>query len=136
MLQYQFGAAAAIEGLAHQPRTVLLTRQGGPVPIGLPVAFSREPALGMQVVHGGHHGGVRDAALAGKFIEKLTHRSRYRGVAPPYTVHDDCLEFAESSNPHCWSPGYYRAVVSLARAGTATARTRRLQHLRTNIVRP
>src|ERR1700722_7574249 len=105
MLQYQFGAAAAIESLAHQPRTVLLTRQGGPVPIGLPVAFSREPPLRMRVVHGGHHGRVPDAVLGGKVVEKLTPRGRYRGVAPPYTVPDDCPEFAESSNPHCSSPG-------------------------------
>src|ERR1700737_4576262 len=122
MLQYQFGAAAAIEGLAHQSRAVLLTRQGGPIPIGLAVAFPREPAFRMQVVHGGHHGGVRDGALGGKVIEELTHRWRHRGVATPHAVHDDCLEFAESSNPHCWSP-------PLLRSRWARSRGRKLRKL-------
>src|SRR3954451_6734161 len=99
MAQYQVGAATAAERVTHQTSTVLFAGQRGPVPVCLTVLFPCQPTLVVQVVHGGHDGGVGDLPFGDEFVEYHTN-SRGRSFAVPDPIHDDRLEFAESARAH------------------------------------
>src|SRR4051812_26199322 len=99
MAQYQVGAATAAERVTHQTSTVLFAGQRGPVPVCLAVLFPCQPTLVVQVVHGGHHGGVGDLPRGDEFVENVAN-SRGRFLAVPDAIHDDRLEFAESARAH------------------------------------
>src|SRR5215831_2351493 len=82
--------------LPHESRAVFGSGDGRLVTVGATVCAASQPALLMQVVHHGHHRGIRDRSVALQVTDYVAHGHGL--TAGPDPLHDLSLEVAEG--PH------------------------------------
>ena len=92
------------QDLAHEPRGVFLPTPHRPVVIRLAATFAGKQAFAVQVIHHGHHRGVRGGALQDS--QDVAHGNQLRVV--PKDSHDVRLKLTETvraSHPTTCIPG-------------------------------